>query len=149
MDPLGLARPTPEAADLLVPLRKERFIWDTASSEDLIVLRADAARIARDMDDPARPPPMFRSGIPWPEASREASSPLHLVVSVGGTKTDFALLHLARDRMLGTDPRSGADLEDPVDIERVKVATEMPTPRHGRDTPDGLAMVSQIVRHIA
>ncbi|MGQ9589976.1 MAG: hypothetical protein ACUVYA_06745 [Planctomycetota bacterium] len=130
-------------------LRAERIVWDPGSAEDLRILRDDVARVADDMDDPGRPPPMFWSGIPWPEPGPEPSCDYQLVVSLGGTKTDFALLRLEAGRVLGLDVLSGREVEGPEEIDRVKSATQMPTPAYGPHTPTGQAMVRRIVENLA
>jgi hypothetical protein len=140
---------TGPALALFERLRKERIVWDTSSAGELAALRGDAARIAADMDDPRKPPPMFWTGIPWPPPGPEPTGDYHLVVSVGGTKTDFALLRLEKGATIALDPTSGREVSSPREIERVKAATQMLTPKHGPATPTGQEMVSQMVAHLA
>jgi len=137
------------AAELYRELRAEHIIWETTSAQDLDVLRRDVARIAGDMDDPGRPPAMFWSGIPWPAPGPEPSCDYNLIVSLGGSKTDFALLRLERGQVIGLDVRSGEEVSDPEKIDQAKTATQMDTPVHGPATPTGQDMVAQIARHLA
>ncbi len=137
------------AAALYQRLSEERLIWDTSSAGDLEVLRRDVARIAADMDDPRRPPPMFWSGIPWPEPGPQPSCDYQLVVSVGGTKTEFAFLRLSRGKVFGLDPQTGQEVSDPAEIDRIKDAMQMATPKCCAEVPDGEALVAAMVRHFA
>ncbi len=134
---------------LLNRLRAERIVWDPDDAAAVEVLRRDAARIASDMDDPVRPPPMFWSGVPLPPEGPEPSCAEHLVVSIGGTNTNFALLRLERGGPVGFDVRTGVETRDPAEIDRIKIATQMPTPKFGSATPTGQEMVRQTVAHIA
>jgi hypothetical protein len=99
-DELGLGR---NDSSLLSALRKERVVFDPAKDSDLTRLRADGLRIARDMNDAGRPPPMLWSGIPLPYTFGEPSCDYQLVISVGGTKTEFALLRLEDGVLWGLD----------------------------------------------
>jgi hypothetical protein len=135
------------AAEIHARLAAERLIRDTSSARDLEVLRRDVARIASDMDDPRRPPPMFWSGIPWPEPGPQPSCDYQLVISVGGTKTEFALMRLARGKVYGLDPESGLEVSEPEKIERIKQAGHMPTPKFGAEVETGEALVAAMVRH--
>lgn len=130
-------------------LKAERILWDPNDSRDVKILREDVARVAEDMDRPDRPPPMFWSGIPWPEPGPEPSCDYQLVVSLGGTKTDFALLRLEAGRVLGLDVLSGREVEDPEEIHRVKTLTQMPTPAYGPEVRTGQEMVRRIVENLA
>lgn len=139
-----------ENARLFALLKKERVIFEAQDPEDLADLRADGARIARDMDDPERPPPMLWSGIPLPPvAASRSSCDYHLVISVGGTKTEFALLRLDRGRVRALDLRTGKEASDPEEIARLKDAVKMNTPAYGRETTDGNRMVPLLVAHMA
>lgn len=135
--------------ELMEKLRKERIVWDTTVPGELETLRKDVLRIAADMDSPERPPPMFWSGIPWPEARPEPSCGYQLVVSIGGTKTDFALLRLDKGKLIGLDVLSGSEVDTPDEIDRVKAATQMATPKFGPGTPTGQDMIAQMVAHLA
>src|SRR5262245_49582552 len=142
--PGGSSDPT-----LLRRLSEEGIIRDPSTSEDRRALRADAERIASGMDDPSRPPPMFWSGIPLPPPGPEPSCDYHLVISVGGTKTDFALLRLERGQLICLDPGTGRETADSAEIDRIKGATQMATPRHGPEIPSGARMIAEMVRHLA
>src|SRR6185503_10614468 len=84
----GSLRPGGPEEELLRRLRAEGIIRDPSGGSDRDVLLAEVDRIASDMDDPARPPPMIWSGIPLPPVGPEPSCDYQLVISVGGTKTD-------------------------------------------------------------
>jgi hypothetical protein len=133
---------------LRAKLREERVVFDLEQAADREVLERDVERIARDMDDPGRPPPMFWSGIPWPEPVEEPSCDYRLVVSIGGTKTDFALLRLDRGQVIGLDVVHGREVSDPAEIDRVKGDTQMPTPKYGPDCPTGQEMVLRMARNL-
>ncbi len=148
-DPEGSGGLSGEHESLLRRLREVGIIRDVSGGRDREALRADVERIASDMDDPARPPPMFWSGIPLPPAGPEPSCDYQLVISVGGTKTDFALLRLERGQPICLDTLSGRETGDAEEIDRIKDATQMATPRHGPEVPTGALMISQIVRHLA
>jgi hypothetical protein len=134
---------------LYAALRAERLVFDPSDAADLEELRLDAARIARGMDSPQCPPPMFWSGIPMPPPVGVGDCDPYLVISIGGTKTEFALLRMERGRVIGFDLAGGREVSTPGEVARVKDATRMPTPVHGPDTPTGFDMIRQIVGHIA
>ena len=75
-------------------LRQERVLFDLNRSSDLDILRKDVSRIARAMDDPAQPPPMFWSGIPLPSGQPSRAGGYCLVISVGGTNTNYLMIRL-------------------------------------------------------
>ena len=138
------------AASIYNRLLEERLIWDLSLPAHRQVLRKDVARIADDMDDPGRMPPMFWSGIPWPEEAGPAPScGYQLVISVGGTKTEFAFLRMDKGRLHGLDPATGKEVTGPEEIERIKNAAQMPTPKCTPQVPTGAVLVANMVRHFA
>ncbi len=136
-------------AALLAAMRAERVVFDPGNEDDLDDLREDAERIARGMDSPQHPPAMLWSGIPAPPPADEVTCDYHLVVSVGGTKTEFAMLRLERGELVGLDLQSGREVSGAEEIERLKDDLRMATPVHGPECPDGLEMVRQIVAHMS
>lgn len=146
---LDEGRLSPPAKALHARLREERIVWDLSVPAELEALRRDAARIADDMDSPDRPPAMFWSGIPWPPEGPEPSCDYQLVISIGGTKTDFALVRLERGEVVGLDVLTGREVSDPAEIDRVKTATQMATPKHGPECRTGPEMVARMVAHLA
>ena len=103
---LGLDAPS----ELMEALRRDRVVFDPGDSEALATLRADAERIASRMDAGGECPPMLWSGIPLPGPLREPTCDYQLVLSIGGTKTEFALLRLERGQLLGFDLDSGVEV---------------------------------------
>ncbi len=149
MDWLEVSQLDEPGRRLLGRLWAERIVWDPADAAAVEVLRGDAERIASDMDDPARQPPMFWSGVPLPPEGPEPSCPEHLAVSIGGTNTNFAILRLDRGKLVGFDLIAGAETSDPAEIARIKTASQMPTPQFGPTTPTGQEMVHQTASHLA
>lgn len=137
------------AAELYRKLRTERILWDTTNPAERQKLDRDAQRIAAEMDSPHRSPPMFWSGIPWPAQGPEPTCDYQLVISTGGTKTDFALLRLEKGRVIGLDVLTGKEITDPEEIHRVKTATQMGTPKFDENTRTGQEMIARMVRHLA
>jgi hypothetical protein len=147
MDWFDRSRLVGPASSVYDRLHAEGIIWDPSDPKELKVLREDAARIAADMDDPSRPPPMFWSGIPWPAPAPMAGCDYQLVISIGGTKTDFAFLRLDKGSVHCLDVRTGREVSDPKAIEETKTATQMPTPKCGPAVPTGESLVAAMVRH--
>ncbi len=134
------------AARLHAQLCSDRFIHLIDDPDDLARLRQDVHRIAADMDDPDRPPPMFWTGIPFPTRVSPPSHGYCLVISVGGTKTTFALMRLDRGELKIVD-RRGVDVAG-ADVARVKRDFTMPTPGP-EQAASGREMVQQMVAAIA
>ncbi len=149
MDWFELAGLSGPALAIYEKLKQERIVWDTSAPAALSALRRDVERIARDMDDPDRPPPMFWSGIPMPEPGPQPSCDYQLVVSVGGTKTEFALLRLEKGQVFGLDARNGREVSTAREIDDVKNATAMTTPKWSPAVATGDALVAAMVRHFA
>jgi hypothetical protein len=85
---------------------------------------------------------MLWTGIPFPRIARRPSTDWCLVISVGGTKTEFALLRLDEGEPValganGAEARGAAAAE-------VKRSLAIHTPT-SRETTDGLEMVEMIV----
>jgi hypothetical protein len=136
----------PRTVEVVRSLLDENVLFDLRRPAHLRLLRDDIARIARDMDDPERPPPMFWSGVPWPRRPMEASSDWNLVVSVGGTNTNFLLVRLADGEVLGLD-RAGREVRGEA-LRAARRELAMPTPAFPA-TPTGRAMVSAIIARVA
>lgn len=136
-------------ARLFAALHEERVIFDPADDDAIGSLRDDTARIAHGMDSPQHPPPMLWSGIPMPGPTDDMSCDYHLVISVGGTKTEFALLRMERGTLRGLDLATGREVSSPDDIEQVKNDVKMTTPVHGTACPTGREMIRQTVEHMS
>ena len=135
-----------DARPLYERLLLDRVILDTRREDVLEVLRADAERIARGMDDENERPLMLWTGIPFPRSARHPSTEWCLVISVGGTKTEFALMRLDEGEPVALDAK-GAEARGPAAAE-VKRSLAFPTPTH-RETADGLEMVERIVEPVS
>ncbi len=137
----------PEIEKLHADLRSDRFIQDLSRAEDLALVRGDVQRIARAMDSGADAPPMMWTGIPFPSALRALkSSSYYLVVSVGGTKTEYALLRLEDGEVCILD-RNGEERRG-AEIARVQESLRIATPTQA-ETQSGLAMIERIAEAIA
>ncbi len=136
-------------AEVYQRLKEKRLIWDISSAAELDTLRRDVRRISADMDDPdpSHPPPMFWSGIPWPEVGASPRCDYQLVISVGGTKTEFALMRLDNGQVFALDPRTGREVSDPEEIDRIKTKTQLPTPKYSPEVPSGEKLVATLVAH--
>lgn len=134
---------------LLRALRREGVIHDPAVPRDLARLRGDCRRIAACMDDDGETPPMLWSGIPYPTFFRPPTCDYFLVVSVGGTKTEFALLRLKDGELRGLDLASGQEIADADEIIRSKNETRLETPRYSSEVPTGHDMIRVIIGHLA
>lgn len=132
--------------DLHNKLVAENVLHDIDDPRSVARLTADARRMARDMDEPDRPPPMYWTGIPWPRRDEVDDCDWCLTISVGGTNTLFLLSRLCGGDIeaISRDGRtiSGSELAD------ARKLCRLPTPT-ALDTPSGGAMVRRIVEHVA
>ncbi len=142
--PLAGVRTDPlasETRELVQRLAQDRLIFDLSDPRALEILRRDVERIADGMER-GSPTPMLWTGIPFPAPPRDLTSDYVLAISVGGTKTEFALLRLEHGdvRILDREgrERGGADVAE------VKRSLCFPTPTH-RETRSGLEMIEGIV----
>jgi O-acetyl-ADP-ribose deacetylase (regulator of RNase III) len=128
------------ASDLAAALARDRVILDLRRPETLDLVRRDVERIARGMDAEGEPPPMFWSGIPFPERPGPLAIDYCLVISVGGTNTEFALMRLENGeaRVLGPDGKEASGAA------AAAAKFRSPTPT-ARDTSSGIAMIDRIV----
>ena len=140
---------TDTRTELFRALQEERFLYDPTDPDDLQTLRDDRCRIAVEMDSDDRNPPMLWSGIPLPPGLEEVSCGFHLVVSVGGTKTEFALLRLEAGKLIGFDLALGKEVSSETEIERVKNASRVATPVYSTSCRTGHNMIRQIVAHMS
>jgi hypothetical protein len=124
------------------------MLFDLDDPETLAALRGDVERIASDMDRDDRKPPMFWSGIPFPERSDSRCEDVDycLIISVGGTKTEYALM-----RLEGGVPHihdlSGREVAGG-EAGAVRHGLRMPTPTD-RDTRTGFELIERIAEAIA
>lgn len=138
-------------ADLLAALRREKLVFLPDSTSDLHLLRSYRDRVAGLMDrEDGSKPPMLWSGITLPESRREATCDTHLVISVGGTKTESVMLRLESGRLIGIDPRTGEEVDTQEEILRLKSESSLSTPKHHPvEMPTGQDMMRRIAEHIA
>ncbi len=131
-------------------LGDEGIVFDPARSNDLGRLRADSERIAAGMDHRGGDClPMLWSGIPRPERTGAATCGHQLVLSIGGTKTEFAVLRLQEGQLFALDLETGKEVCGQDEILRVKDASRMRTPTHSPEVPTGHDMFRVIVKRMA
>ena len=137
----------PGIGTLREDLEEDRFILDLSRAETLAALRGDVRRIARSMDQGGDAPPMMWTGIPFPARARDlGTSSFCLVVSVGGTKTDFALLRLESGEVRILD-RHGVE-HGGAEIAQVKRSLRIPTPTQA-ELKSGIEMIEKLSGAIA
>ncbi|MBI4601716.1 MAG: hypothetical protein HY721_07130 [Planctomycetes bacterium] len=119
---------------------------DAADPSVLGVLRRDAERIAGLMEGTGGRPPMHWTGIPSPPRPAAASTGYCLVISVGGTKTEHALMRLEGGVVRIVAPDGGE--VSGAEAAGAKGALSFPTPTQA-DTLDGLEMIERIAERIA
>lgn len=134
------------AQDLSALLQAEGILLDPKEPTTYERLRADVVRIAADMDDETRNPPMYWTGIPFPRAVTNASCGPSLIISVGGTRTTYALMRMAEGVPYIFD-RQGREVKEER-LAAVKEDLSMPTPTPA-DTKDGFEMITNIVGGMA
>lgn len=136
------------ARELHRRLVEDRVLLDPSDPLALALVVREVERIADDMDRKDRPPPMLWTGIPFPRPPRDLTTEYCLVVSVGGTKTSYALLRLERGvvHILDQEGREvrGSETENGVFVAAVKKSLRFPTPGQ-RETRSGLLMIDAIV----
>ncbi len=132
-------------------LRSEKLILLPDQSEDLQLLRAYRDRVAGEMDsEESQHPPMLWSGIQPPETHGEATCDYYMVVSVGGTKTEVALLRLEKGQLIGLNPETGEEVKTQEEILKIKDDSKMTTPKYSEEhCPTGFDMLRQIAEFIA
>jgi O-acetyl-ADP-ribose deacetylase (regulator of RNase III) len=140
LDALAAAAPALHAR-----LVEDRVIMDHRRPEVLDLLRRDAARIADCMEREGVPPPMLWSGIPFPEHPGEMTSDECLIVSVGGTKTEYALMRLDRGEAVIIDEAGNEARGDARAV--AKRALGFPTPTD-RELRTGHEMIERIADRI-
>jgi len=148
-EPAGSApQPSSRTEDLRRRLVEDRILLDWGSPGVLRKLRSDASRIAREMDRGGKAPPMMWSGIPFPRRPKELTgSDYWLVVSIGGTKTEYGLLRLEQGQLRLLDPAGREQSGENVAAVR-KASMRFDTPTHD-NTANGLEMIERIVEPIA
>ena len=130
-------------------LRDEGFTLDPHHTSTLERLEHDVQRIACDMDDPERQPPMIWTGIPFPSPENTAvhtNGHYSLVISVGGTKTGHALMRLVDGEPRLLDPPHGEVCGSRIATLKKGLVFPTPTPD---SVSDGFAMIDRIVEVIA
>ena len=126
-------------------LERERLIFDLEDSDALGALQADAERIAAEMDDPSREPPMLWSGVPWPSGDRPLRSDYCLSISVGGSRTVALLLRMKGAEVVALGP--GGEEVHGSELANLAESCAFATPT-GKDTPDGFSMIDKVVRGV-
>jgi O-acetyl-ADP-ribose deacetylase (regulator of RNase III)/hexokinase len=127
-------------------LVEDRVILDLGEARVVESLRRDVERIAEGMERESEVPPMLWTGIPFPQSPANLDSNFCLVVSVGGTKTEYALMRLEAGEAHILD-LEGRDVSGP-DVGKVKKTLRFPTPTE-TDTRTGHEMIEKIVEQIA
>ena len=122
------------------------MILDAGDARVLESLRREVERIADGMEREGEAPPMLWTGIPFPEAPRDLNSSYCLVISVGGTKTEYALTRLEAGEVHVVDPQ-GKDVSG-LEAGKAKKNLRFPTPSES-NTRSGHEMIEKIVEQIA
>ncbi|HLU46834.1 MAG TPA: hypothetical protein VK116_02080 [Planctomycetota bacterium] len=121
-------------------------LHDLGDPERLSRLRDDVRRIARDMEDPGRPPPMYWTGVPWPRGEEREDCDWCLTISIGGTNTHWHLSRLRGGEVHVLSPEGREVTGD--ELSRVRESSSMRTPT-AADTASGIEMVRRIVEHVS
>ena len=124
-------------------------LFDTERPPTLALLRGEVDRIVAAMNTDGGVPPMLWTGIPLPppeNAARRETRDYCLLVSVGGTHTDFAVMRRVDDVVYCIDA-DGSEVRWASDA-AVRRLYRMPTPSD-RDTESGYAMIDAIVQSVA
>ena len=143
LDPSTLA--SAEARETWAELLRKGILFDWGSAEHLSKLRKEVARIAGQMREDGGRPPMYWTGIPYPERRSLSEGDWCLSISVGGTNTVFLLLRLDEGRVIGLDPE-GVEV-DGEDLSDLAAACRLETPAAGT-VADGFDMVRRICGEI-
>jgi len=136
------------ADEVISRLRRERLLQDPRNPRDVVWLRKDVERLVADMNDVSRPPPMLWSGIPNPPTDSNPTCDSHLVISVGGTNTVFAIMRLQEGVLQAFDPTSGEFVTGADELNRLRNAGTIPTPVHSAALSSGFDMIRIIVERI-
>src|SRR5690606_4227400 len=149
LPPLRIRPPDSSARrvlDLHEALVAANVLHDLGDPERLSRLRDDVRRIARDMEDPGRPPPMYWTGVPWPRGEEREDCDWCLTISIGGTNTHWHLSRLRGGEVHVLSPEGREVTGD--ELSRVRESSSMRTPT-AADTASGIEMVRRIVEHVS
>jgi hypothetical protein len=142
------ATPTLMMDSLHARLLDDRVLFDTEDAASRRLLLDEVERIAAAMDCADRSPPMLWTGIPLPtvaDAARRETSHYCLLVSVGGTHTDFAIMRRVDDVVYCIDA-DGSEVRWSSNS-AVRRLYRMATPNEN-DTESGQAMIDAVVGRV-